>query len=94
MADDEINGRGVRGANLLRRGAARDGSAVVRLEGVRCKPRLLQVCSSYCGDASYGAQLRGLTRDDRGVARAYGRPLAPAEPLMLWREVVYAPTYF
>eukprot|EP00959_Pyramimonas_sp_CCMP1952_P000737 14482-Pyramimonas_sp.AAC.1 len=41
-ADDEVNGYGIRGANLLRRGIAPTGKPVVHLIDARCESHRLQ----------------------------------------------------
>eukprot|EP00959_Pyramimonas_sp_CCMP1952_P037146 777217-Pyramimonas_sp.AAC.2 len=45
-ADDEVGGRGVRGANLLLRGRALNDRAVVHLIDACCKSHRLQARSS------------------------------------------------
>jgi hypothetical protein len=49
--DDETKGYGIRGANLLRRGNAPNGKAVVHLCEGLCKSHRLQVRSSYAAEA-------------------------------------------
>eukprot|EP00959_Pyramimonas_sp_CCMP1952_P282238 5899175-Pyramimonas_sp.AAC.1 len=48
--DDEENGYGIRGANLLRRGNAHNGKPVVHLIDAYCKSHRLQVRSSYSAE--------------------------------------------
>eukprot|EP00959_Pyramimonas_sp_CCMP1952_P233779 4885480-Pyramimonas_sp.AAC.1 len=68
-ADDEVNGYGIRGANLLRRGSAPSGQPVVHLIDACCKSHRLQVRSSY-RDTSGCAQLGGLLAHGCDPARA------------------------
>ena len=55
-ADDEIEGRVVRGANLLRRGRAQSGKPVVRLVDSCCKPHRLQVRLGYSSETLAAAR--------------------------------------
>eukprot|EP00959_Pyramimonas_sp_CCMP1952_P421687 8834083-Pyramimonas_sp.AAC.1 len=42
VADDEVQGHGIRRTNLLLRGRAPNGNAVVHVTGARCQLRRLQ----------------------------------------------------
>ena len=49
--EDETKGYGIRGANVLRRGNAPTGKAVVHSRDSLCKSHRLQVLSSYAAEA-------------------------------------------